>query len=193
MLIRRALTALLSVLLALTVCVVFTSDAQAATPAAKYYAIGDSVMLDAKPSLPKVLPSIRTDADVSRQVADGIAVLRYQRARHTVGGITIFGLGTNGSLSVTQMQQIISLTAGHKLVMVTSHCPYCSWTNTNNRVIRAWCTPARHCWIAEFAVHAAWHPEWFGGDGVHMAIGGIGAGWYAHYVWLACHNAHQRQ
>jgi hypothetical protein len=55
------------------------------------------------------------------------------------------------------------------------HCPYCSWTPTNNARIHARCTTANHCYIADFNRAATHHRSWFVSDGVHMAVGGTGA------------------
>lgn len=146
------------------------------------YAIGDSVMIDAQPNLYKDIPHINVNADVSRQVSTGVSVVQQQRAAGTLADTTIFGLGTNGTFSSSALSELISLTAGHHLIVITSHCPYCSWTNSNNAMIHQLCTPANHCAIADFQAQAEQHPEWFVGDGVHMAVGGTGAAAYAQIV-----------
>lgn len=146
------------------------------------YAIGDSVMIDAQSSLYNDIPNIKVDADVSRQASSGVYVVQQQRASGTLADTTVFGLGTNGTFSSSELSELISLTAGHHLIVITSHCPYCSWTNSNNAMIHQLCTPANHCAIADFQAQANQHPEWFGSDGVHMAIGGTGAAAYAQIV-----------
>jgi hypothetical protein len=146
------------------------------------YAIGDSVMIDAEPSLRHDIRGITVDADVSRQTSTGIAILAQQRANGTLARTTVFGLGTNGQFTSGQLNEIIGLTAGHNLIVITSHCPYCSWTNSNNATIHQLCTPAHHCYVADFQAAALQHPEWFVGDGVHMPIGGAGAQAYARIV-----------
>lgn len=146
------------------------------------YAIGDSVMIDAQSSLYNDIPNIKVDADVSRQASSGLYVVQQQRSSGTLADTTVFGLGTNGTFSSSELSELISLTAGHHLIVITSHCPYCSWTNSNNAMIHQLCTPANHCAIADFQAQANQHPEWFGSDGVHMAIGGTGAAAYAQIV-----------
>jgi hypothetical protein len=146
------------------------------------YAIGDSVMIDAQPDLYNDIPNIKVDADVSRQASSGVYVVQQQRASGTLADTTIFGLGTNGTFSSSELSELISLTAGHHLIVITSHCPYCSWTDSNNAMVHELCTPANHCAIADFQAQAEQNPEWFGGDGVHMAIGGAGAAAYAQIV-----------
>jgi hypothetical protein len=146
------------------------------------YAIGDSVMIDAQSNLYSDIASIKVDADVSRQASSGVYVVQQQRASGTLADTTIFGLGTNGTFSSSELSELISLTAGHHLIIITSHCPYCGWTDSNNAMIHQLCTAANHCAIADFQAQAEQHPEWFGSDGVHMAIGGTGAAAYAQVV-----------
>ena len=49
-------------------------------------------------------------------------------------------------------------------------------------MIQARCTKAAHCVVANWNALANRHPEWFGGNGVHMAIGGTGADAYARMI-----------
>jgi hypothetical protein len=145
-------------------------------------AIGDSVMIDATPSLPAAIPGIVVDAAVSRQVSTGITDIQGRAAAGTLGHTVVFGLGTNGTFSLVAFQQLVAVTAGRTLVVITSHCPYCRWTPTNNAMVYADCTPANHCRIADFEALANRNPGWFASDGVHLPVGGAGAQAYAGVV-----------
>ncbi|HEU5001904.1 MAG TPA: hypothetical protein VFW71_03880 [Actinomycetota bacterium] len=145
-------------------------------------AIGDSVMLDAAPNLSTLVPGIAIDAMVSRPVATGIAELQRLAASGALGARVVIHLGTNGGLSRAQLDQIVALAAGRHLVLLTNHCPYCSWVAANNAVIRAGCSAARHCTVADWNALADANPQWFGRDGVHMPIGGTGGEAYAEMV-----------
>lgn len=158
------------------------TTAQARASVATNYAIGDSVMIDARSSLRADLPGIVVDAAVSRQVSAGVAILQRKRRAGTINPHTVFGLGTNGTFTGRQMSRIIRLTRGHRLYVVTTHCRYCSWTAANNRMVNRRCTPRYHCWVVPFAARARQHPEWFTRDGVHMTPGGAGARAYAELV-----------
>jgi hypothetical protein len=155
----------------------------------RVYAIGDSVMIDAKPDLRRDISGITVNADVSRQVDAGIRILQRQKRNSTIAHTTVFGLGTNGTLTRAQLTQAIRLTAGHKLVVITTHCPYCEWTSSNNRTVRALCTHARHCWIAAFQSQARDHPQWFTDDHVHMPLRSAGTRRYAAIVKQAWRSA----
>jgi hypothetical protein len=145
-------------------------------------AIGDSVMIDAAPSLERALPGIKVDADVSRQVGSGLAEIYHLRKAGNLGSTVVFALGTNGTFSSDSFSGLLRQTKGRTLVVVTGHCPHCSWTPTNNAMIHARCTVESHCVVADWDALADEHPSWFSGDGVHMAIGGTGADAYAQMV-----------
>jgi hypothetical protein len=149
---------------------------------ARYYAIGDSVMIFATDSLRRRLPGIVVDTEVARQVDDGIRILRRKRRLGTINKHTVFALGTNGAFTAGQLDRIIWLTRGRRLYVVTSVCPYCDWIAANNRMIKRRCRPERHCWVVPFAARARNHPEWFAPDGVHMPPDGAGVRSYARLV-----------
>ncbi len=136
-------------------------------------------MIDAEPSLRAAIPGIDVEAAVSRQAADGVSVLRSSgRLADTI----VFHLGTNGTFSADELSQVLDVAAGRRVVVLTSHCPHCGWIASNNAMIKANCTGARHCVVADWAALADAHPSWFGSDGVHMAIGGAGVQAYAGLV-----------
>jgi hypothetical protein len=145
-------------------------------------AIGDSVMIDAAPSLEVLIPGISVDASVSRQVSAGISLLVSLAASGRLRGSIVWHLGTNGTFSADALDRLLQIAAGRHVVMLTDHCGYCSWTPGNNAVIFAGCTAARNCTVADWNALADANWRWFGSDGVHMPIGGGGAQAYAQLV-----------
>lgn len=139
-------------------------------------------MLDAAPNLRVLIPGIDIDAAVSRHVAQGIAEMQALDAGGSLGANVVIALGTNGGFSSAELNQIVAIAAGRHLVLVTNHCPYCSWIAANNAVIEAGCTADRNCAVADWNTLADDNPGWFGADGVHMAIGGTGGQAYAELV-----------
>ena len=139
-------------------------------------------MIDAAPSLRAVIPGITVDAAVSRQAADGVAEMRSLAASGRLGHAVVFHLGTNGTFSADELSQVLGIAAGRPVVVLTSYCPHCDWIAGNNAMIKANCLKSRHCTVADWSALAGAHPEWFGSDGVHMAIGGPGAQAYARLV-----------
>jgi hypothetical protein len=146
------------------------------------YGIGDSIMVDATTRLQSDLAGIQLNAEVGRQVSPGVTILEDLVANGDVPDTTVFGLGTNGPFLSSQLTELVHLTDGHRLIVVTTHCPYCSWTGANNAMVRAECTAKRHCYIARFQSEATRHPDWFFSDGVHLPSVGAGALAYARIV-----------
>jgi hypothetical protein len=145
-------------------------------------ALGDSVMVDAAPALAALIPGIHVDAGVSRQVGDGLSILASWVRSGQLRGNLVWHLGTNGTFSSGALDQVLQLAGGRHVVVLTDHCGYCSWVPGNNAVIHAGCTAARNCTVADWDALADANPQWFGGDGVHMPIGGAGAQAYARLV-----------
>jgi hypothetical protein len=140
-------------------------------------AIGDSVMLDAQPSLQADIPGIDVEAAVSRQWDDGIALAERLKADGTLGSIVVIDLGTNGPVDSAQFQQMMSALAGASLVVfVTVHLPPSySWWQSVNATLEQGVPMYANARLANFNALADANPEWFGPDGVHMPIGGAGA------------------
>ena len=145
-------------------------------------AIGDSIMVDATPNLRARFPGLTVDAVAGRQVAVGIAAMQALAYSGRLGDVVVIALGTNGAFSSSQLDRIVALAGGRRLVMVTNYCPYCSWVAANNDLIRAGCRQLRDCTVAEWEGLAAANPQWFYADGVHMPIGGPGGQAYADLV-----------
>jgi hypothetical protein len=139
-------------------------------------------MVDATADLQSAITGMQIDAEVGRLVEPGVSILAGMAANGTVADTTVFALGTNGPFLSSQLAELVRLTAGHRLIVVTTHCAACSWTDANNAMVRAECTPARHCYVAHFQAHARRHPEWFYNDGVHLPSAGAGARAYARLV-----------
>ena len=139
-------------------------------------------MLDAAPNLRAVVPAIDIQAAVSRGVDQGIAGMQTLASSGRLGSSVVVHLGTNGGFSTRQLDRLVDVAAGRRLVLLTNHCPYCGWVAANNAVIRAGCTAARRCAVADWNGLANANPQWFGRDGVHMPIGGVGGQAYAELV-----------
>lgn len=145
-------------------------------------AIGDSVMIDAAPALRRALPTIVIDAAVNRSALPGPALLVALARSGQLGSSILIDLGTNGGISTSVIDDMLGIASGRRVVMVTSHCGYCSWTPAGNAIMRDVCTAPRNCFVADWDTLARAHPSWFGSDGVHMVVGGQGAYAYAHLV-----------
>jgi peptidoglycan/LPS O-acetylase OafA/YrhL len=100
-------------------------------------AVGDSVMVGARPQLRQSFTKIRVDAKVARQVSEGINRLALMRRRGQLGDAVIIHLGNNGRFTTPQFEQIIRVLAGVKrIVFVNVKVPR-RWEASVNRVLVA--------------------------------------------------------
>jgi hypothetical protein len=138
-------------------------------------AVGDSVMLDYQVPLEAAVPGINVDAAVSRQWSDGEAVLQSLKATGQLGADVIVGLGTNGPITPSDFDSMMSILGGaSRVVFVNVHVDR-QWQDPNNEVLASGATRYPNVVIADWASLAAQNPQWFGADGTHLAIDGPGA------------------
>jgi hypothetical protein len=138
-------------------------------------AVGDSVMLDYQDPLRASIPGVQVDAAVSRQWADGEAILQSMKARGQLGALVIVGLGTNGPITAADFDSMMAILNGaSRVVFVNTHVDR-PWQDPNNAVLASGAARYPHVVVADWATLAAKNPQWFGGDGVHLGIDGPGA------------------
>ncbi len=138
-------------------------------------AVGDSVMLDYQDPLKAAVPGINVDAAVSRQWSDGEAILQSMKASGQLGADVIVGLGTNGPITPSEFDSMMSILGGaSRVVFVNVHVDR-QWQDPNNEVLASGATRYPNVVIADWASLAAQNPQWFGADGTHLAIDGPGA------------------
>ena len=150
--------------------------------AGRVTAVGDSVMLDYQDPLETAIPGINVDAAVSRQWSDGESILQTLKSDGQLGGDVIVGLGTNGPITDTDFDNMMTILGGaSRVVFVNVHVDR-PWQDPNNAVLASGATRYPNVVVADWATLAAQNPEWFGADGTHLAIDGPGADALAHLV-----------
>jgi len=155
-------------------------------PAGLVTAIGDSVMIDAEPDLEADVPGIDVNAAVSRQWSAGEQLVQQLKSTGQLGSIVVIGLGTNGPITATDFDTMMADLSGvSRVVFVTVHVDR-PWQNQVNAVLDAGPSRYPNVALADWATLAASHPEWFGSDGTHLAIGGPGAQALASLIATAC-------
>jgi hypothetical protein len=132
-------------------------------------------MVDYKGPLEADVPGVSVFATVSRQWSDGENALSYLKAGHALGAEVIVGLGTNSPITDADFDSMMSVLSGaSRVVFVNTHVDR-PWENPNNSVLADGASRYPNVVVADWATLAAQHPEWFGPDGTHLAIGGPGA------------------
>jgi hypothetical protein len=141
-------------------------------------AIGDSVMLGARPELRLKFQRIRVDAAVGRQVRQAIGRINQYRHLGQLGDTVIIHLGNNGRFSSAQFDEIMRLLADVPTVVFVNVKVPRRWQSSVNDVINA--GVRRHPGI----VLVNWQHYWrdcrgrvFGADATHLTA--VGAHCYA--------------
>jgi hypothetical protein len=141
-------------------------------------ALGDSVMLGAASRLRS--RGYAVNAVESRQVYDGVDALRRLRAAGRLPGLLVVGLGTNGTFTRSECQQIHRITGSRRAVyLLTVRAPR-PWSRGNNRVIHGCAARYANTSLIDWRRASASHPGWFYSDGIHLTPRGARA--YAHLV-----------
>ena len=132
------------------------------------WAVGDSVMLGAKPQL--TASGIRVDAVESRQFHAGIALVRAALAAGALPRDVIVHLGTNGTASLGDCRAVVAAAgADRRVFLVTVHGPR-PWMRADNTQLEACAAayPGQRVVIIDWDRVASHHPEWFYADGIHL-------------------------
>lgn len=131
--------------------------------------VGDSVMLGAIDQLGATLPGeVITDAAVSRQVADGLSLLRLWRDIGYLGDTVVVNLGNNGVFTDQQFDEMMEILDGVPNVVVVNTRNTFAWQEGVNATLAR--GAARYPNVELVDWHAASGPNgvWFWNDGMHL-------------------------
>ena len=104
------------------------------------------------------------------------------KAAGQLGADVIVGLGTNGPISDSEFDAMMSILGGAKRVVFVNVHVDRPWQDPNNTVLAQGATRYPNVVIADWATLATQNPQWFGADGTHLAIDGPGTGALASLV-----------
>jgi hypothetical protein len=131
-------------------------------------AIGDSVMLAAASDLQAAIPNIAIDAVVGRQVPAALEILRERRAAGTLGSVVIIHMGTNGSFTSAQFDEMMRLLSGvGRVLFVDVKCPT-SWEAADNLMLQEAAKRYPGVVLVSWYAASANRPELFWDDGIHL-------------------------
>jgi peptidoglycan/LPS O-acetylase OafA/YrhL len=146
-------------------------------------AVGDSVMLASAAALEAALPGVYIDAKIDRQTPTGLAVVRSLAAAGRLRHIVVFSLGTNGSVSASQLRQLQRAAGpGRELVLVSTFGPQ-AWEHAVNTALAAAARHGKHTELADWHQAIAGRPSLLWPDGIHPRP--AGARLYARVVLTA--------
>ena len=151
-----------------------------ASPPSRVFALGDSVMLGAAPSMAAAIPNLEVDAAVSRQVSNGIDILTERRDAGTLGDVVIIHLGTNGTFTSGQFDDMMSILSGvQRVVFVNLKVPR-DWEGDDNSVIADGVSRYPNAVLVDWHDVGSAHPEFFYDDEIHVRPDG--AEFYAQLI-----------
>jgi uncharacterized protein YraI/lysophospholipase L1-like esterase len=149
-------------------------QAPASTPI-RITAIGDSVMQGAAKEMVRVLGGLgRTEVDAakSRQVSAAINLIRAKRDAGTLGDVVVVHMGTNGTFTAKQFDQMMSLLSGvRKVVFVNLKVPR-QWEANNNKVIAEGVQRYPNTVLVDWRAASTGQPALFAKDGIHLQPAG---------------------
>ncbi len=146
-------------------------------------AVGDSVMLAAATALTASMRGIYVDAQVGRQIQAGLALIKSLAASGALRQIVVVGLGTNGSITTSQIRDLQrTIGPGRDLVLVSTFGPQ-SWEPEVNAVLAAAARRGGHTELADWDRAIAARPGLLWPDGIHPQP--AGARLYARVVLTA--------
>jgi peptidoglycan/LPS O-acetylase OafA/YrhL len=139
----------------------------------KIVMIGDSVMLASAPELAQALPGVYINAEVSRAMIAGIVLVQQLAAEHRLRQILIVGLGTNGPITLDQIQQLRSSIGPHRwLLLVNTFVPR-PWESEVNSTITTAVRRYSNVMLINWHDAIEHHTNLLWSDGIHpMPIGG---------------------
>ncbi len=131
-------------------------------------AIGDSVMVDAKPFLQALLPGINVQGLVGRQLYQTPPLVAQLKAKGSLGKRVIIELGTNGPFTKSQLTSLLkSLGPVKRIVLVNTRVPR-PWQTTVNTTLAEVAKTWPHTVLVNWYQDSANHNSWFYPDGVHL-------------------------
>jgi len=138
-------------------------------------AIGDSVMLDGKPYLEELLPGIKVDAEIGRQMSSSSKLLTQLQRRRKLGDTVIIGLGTNGVFNKKQLESGLgSLRNVKHIVLINTRVPR-KWESQVNKLLADISSKSPDITLVNWYDASENHDEYFAKDGVHLTKEGSNA------------------
>jgi peptidoglycan/LPS O-acetylase OafA/YrhL len=130
-------------------------------------AVGDSVMVASTAALEAAMPNIYVDAQVGRQMATGLTVLRSLDAGGVLRHYVVVGLGTNGTVTPAQIRQLRRIIGPNRdLILVNTFGPM-TWESEVNAALAAASRQGSHVDLANWHQAIADRTSLLWPDGIH--------------------------
>lgn len=130
------------------------------------FAVGDSVMLASAPELAEAFPDIWIDAAVSRGMSVGVDLVKELNARGELRAVLVVGLGTNGPIDDSDLEDLLRVADGRRIVLVNAYADRW-WIPEVNQQLRTFADKHRGVTLADWAGTIPGVPGGLAGDDIH--------------------------
>ena len=156
-------------------CAADAAGHEGEAPALVLTAVGDSVLLGARPHLERRIAGIVVDAAVGRQGAQGLDRLRQLAAGGLLAPTVLIHLGTNGYLVESQVRAMVAELGGARRILLMNTRGPRRWIPDNNALLRRVAADHRNVTLIDWHGVSDAHPEYFVADGIHLSAAGLRA------------------
>ncbi len=124
--------------------------------------IGDSITVRSTPDLKQLLPNADINAQVGRQWETGIGVLQQIKNSGNLKNILVFALGTNGPITSADVETVLNIASGKKVIFVTIFGlgNHLSWMDSVNNVLNSEASRHNQITIADWKSLVSSHTDW---------------------------------
>ena len=130
-------------------------------------AFGDSVMLDATADLQEIFPKAVVDGDVGRQLYESPELIKALKEKDLLRDTVLIGLGTNGSFTETQFDNLMKEIGDRKVYWINVRVPTQRWQNEVNSMLEKMVAKYDNMTLIDWYDLSNEHEEWFYEDRVH--------------------------
>jgi hypothetical protein len=131
-----------------------------------YLAVGESVMLGAKPVLEAL--GIKTVAQISKGTPGEIEQLRQERAKNRISQGVVIQLGTNGAVTRQEYESVLAEVSDIKLVVVMTVNAPKPWIAGNNEIIRSLPQTHPNVVVLDWETRSVEVADHIASDGTHL-------------------------
>lgn len=130
-------------------------------------AIGDSMALDAEPTLEKYFPKLVMNGEVGRQLFATAPVITNMLQTQGIQENVLMILGTNGSFTEEQFKDIMDLLGDRHVYWVNVRVPTGRWQNDVNDMLDKMAKKYKNLTVIDWYSVSEGDPDWFYDDRVH--------------------------
>lgn len=135
-------------------------------------AFGDSIMLDVTPDFQQIFPKIVVDGDIGRQLYQSAALITDMANKGQLKDKVIVSLGTNGSFTEAQFDEVMTAIGKREVFWVNLHLPTRRWESEVNQMLVKMDKKYENMTLIDWNTYSQNHEEWFYEDRVHPNIEG---------------------